>query len=427
METLLVTSTPARPPASELRQLLQARPFFATPETVSPGDVGSLTPPAPEIAFVTVGEEDSSTALAAIRQLREGKTKHVLAVGTAVDPKLILRTIQAGADLFLDESDLELELELAITRLQLRQTDTSRPRQVVAVIGAAGGCGASTVAVNLAVLFARARGRCNLIDLNTGKPDLAPLLDVRPQYTLADLCRNDGRLDGSLYEKLLTRHQSGVSLLAAPPDVADGVITPRLVARAIALGRETYPELVIDVKDCRHEEQWPALEQATRILLVTRLGVTAVRSARRALDRMAARDIPRERVDVVVNQAGLPNEVRPADAAEAIGRPVTFLIPHEPEAINGANNIGEPIALGNPASAVVAELARVVGLDTPTDGRMARIGKLAAGVCGKVGSGVVTLYRRLARWGEESMTNSAAEPAHPADAAHLEESRVSDR
>lgn len=411
METVLVTPASDHPPAPALRQLLLARPFFSAPEAISFDDVGSLTPPAPGIAFVLVGDEYSSTALAAIRRLRENGTKHVLAVGTATDPKLILRAIQAGADVFLDDSDLELELELAITRLQLRQADVSHPQQVLAVLDAAGGCGASTLAVNLAVLTARAHGRCNLIDLNHGKADLAPLLDLKPQYTLADLCRNDGRLDGSLFDKLLTRHDSGVSLLAAPSEMADGAITPRGVSRAVGLAREAFREVVIDVMDCRHAEQWPALEQATRILLVTRLTFTAVRSARRVLDQLIAHEIPRERVDIVANQVGLPNEVLPADAAEAIGRPVTLLIPHDPEAMNGANNVGVPVAICNSTAAVVSGMAKVIGLDKPADDRKGRIGRLAVEVCGRVGSGVLSLYKRLARGHQPPVAPPVSEPA----------------
>lgn len=397
METVLVTPALDHPPALALRQLLLVRPFFSAPEAITFDDVGSLTPPMPGIAFVLVGDDYSSTALAAIRRLRESGTKHVLAVGTPIDPKLILRAIQAGADVFLDDSDLELELELAIARLQLRQADAAHPQQVLAILGATGGCGVSTLAANLAVLTARAHGRCNLIDLNHGKADLASLLDLKPPYTLADLCRNDGRLDGSLFDKLLARHDSGVSLLAAPPETTEGAITPRGVSRAVGLAREAFREVVIDVMDCRHAEQWSALEQATRVLLVTRLTFTAVRSARRILDQLVAHEIPRERVDIVANQVGLPNEVLPADAAEAIGRPVSLLLPHDPETMNGANNVGVPVAICNPSAAVVSEMAKVIGLDKPPAERKGRIGRLAVEVCGRVGSGVLSLYRRLAR------------------------------
>lgn len=398
METLIVSPSTEFDSLPLLRQLLNARPYFSPVETVTFEEVGYLTPPISPVAFVLMNDDCSEDALAAIRCLRNGGAKHVLAVGMPTDPKLILRSIRAGADVFLDESDLELELEVALGRLQLRQTTGDRPRQVIAVLGTAGGCGASTVAVNLAVLFARTHGQCNLIDLNIGQSDLGPLLDLKPQYTLDDLCRNDGRLDGSLYEKLLTRHECGVSLLAAPQDPDDTSVTARGVARAIGLARDAYREVVIDVKDCRHEEQWPALEQATRILLVTRLTFTAVRNARRILDRLAAHDIPKERVDLVINHAGLPNEVRPEDAAEAIGRPIRFLLPHDAEAVNGAVNIGEPLAIGTPTSPVVTGLAKAFGLGSMSDNKLERIRKVAAGVCDKVGARVRSFYRRLASW-----------------------------
>src|SRR5581483_10356762 len=88
--------------------------------------------------------------------------------------------------------------------------------QVIGLLGASGGSGSSTLAVNLAGVLARDLDRCALIDLKPGAGDLAALLDVKPTHNLADLCLNVGRMDRAMFESALVPHTSGVHLLAPP-------------------------------------------------------------------------------------------------------------------------------------------------------------------------------------------------------------------
>ncbi|QEL21012.1 AAA family ATPase [Limnoglobus roseus] len=325
----------------------------------------------PELVIVLLADTHPELTLGLVRRLRELIAGQLLIAGPATDPKFILRAIQAGADLFLDRDELETELDAALAALRSRRAPAHRTGQLVAVLSAAGGCGASTVAVNLAALLAKEYRHCNLIDLNPGKADLAPLLDLKPQYTLADLCRNDVRLDRSMYEKLLARHSSGIDLLAAPRDFDQiGSVTPQGVAHAVAVARDSYTDVVADLEDCFHEEQFIVLEQATRILLVCRLDFLAIRNTRRILDFLTSRGIPADRVEIVVNHHGLPNELPLAEAEEAVGGKLTVFIPHDPATVGAASNMGQPMACTEPNSPVVQSIARIVGLESPTPPRV---------------------------------------------------------
>lgn len=365
MRVLLICPPRLSPVPDRLLGLLRPRREFRGFETVAfDRAVTRLRQGGFELVFVVVVGECGADALELVRAAHEAGGSRVLVVGPATDPKLILRAMQAGGERYLDQEELEADLDAALT--SLCPSAGAGAKQLVAVLSAAGGCGASTVAANLAVVLAAAHGRCNLIDLNTTKADLAPLFDLRPQYTLTDLCRNEDRLDRTMYEKLLTAHPSGVALLAGPRFHEDALaLTAFGVAQAVALARDTFAHVVVDLEDYFHDEQAAVLDQATRVLLVCRLDFTAVRNARRALDYLLARDIPRERIEVVVNHAGLPNELLVPDAEAALGVKLAHLIPHAPEAINRATNAGVPAAVEAPGSTVVQSIARLVGLDTP--------------------------------------------------------------
>jgi pilus assembly protein CpaE len=380
MHTILVCQSRDNPILSRLEGLLLAQRGSTPPEVVTLDQAEArCRKGSPGLVVVLLQGSDQDRTLDTVRQIHNIRTGHLLVVGPATDPKLILRAMQAGADLFLDEADLGSELNAALSRLQARQPAAAGPGQLIAVLSASGGCGASTLAVNMAALLAKARGRCNLIDLNPGKADLAPLLDLKPQYTLADLCRNVDRLDRTLYEKLQTPHPSGVGLLAAPWQFHDICsITTGGVAHAIRLAREAFASVVVDIEDCFHEEQVTVLGQATTIFLVCRLDFTAVRNTRRVLDHLAAQGVPRERIEIVVNHSGLPNELPVEEAEVGVGGKLTMFVPHDPETICWANNTGIPAAIKNPESAVVQSIARLIGLDTPAPPRQTMLARIGA-------------------------------------------------
>jgi pilus assembly protein CpaE len=365
MLTLLVGPTRQNPVLGKLAGLLRARRGFEEVELVTlDRAVARAQNVGFELVVVVVTGDQVAQTLEAVRGVRAASGAPVLVVGPATDPKLILGAMQAGADRFLDQDELDASLDAVLTRLSPR-TGTE-VRQLLAVLSASGGCGASTVAVNLAVVLAREYGRCNLIDLNTSKADLAPLLDLKPQYTLSDLCQNEDRLDRTMYEKLLTGHSSGIALLAGPRshDEARTLSTGGL-GQAVARAREAFAHVVVDLEDCFHDEQVAVLEQATRILLVCRLDFTAIRNARRTVDYLTARGVPRDRIEIVMNHTGLPNELPVEDAEVALGGPLAHLIPHAPETVCWATNTGVPAAVKEPRSPVVQSIARLVGLDAP--------------------------------------------------------------
>ncbi|OWK44535.1 AAA family ATPase [Fimbriiglobus ruber] len=382
MNTLLVSPTREHPVLGDLEKLIRARRGFGAPEVVALDRVENwCRGHQPEFVIVILDGEQVERTLEAVRRLRGAGAQHLLVAGLATDAKLILRTLQAGADLFLDQEELGSELESALARLQVRQPDGDRAGQLLAVLSAAGGCGASTIAVNLAALLAKEYGQCNLIDLNLGKADLAPLLDLKPQYTLADLCRNDERLDRSMYEKLLVRHPDGISLLAGPLEFEDtAAITTRGVARAAGVAHETFKDVVVDLQDCFQDEQAAVLERATRILLVCRLDFTALRNTRRIVDFLVGRGVPRERIEIVVNHFGAPDELPVAEAEAAVGGPLVHFVPYDSETICAANNTGVPAALTVPLADVVQSIARLVGLDAPVPAGPDRFTRLVAKV-----------------------------------------------
>jgi pilus assembly protein CpaE len=270
-------------------------------------------------------------------------------VGPAGDPKLILRALHQRAAEYLDESRLKDGLLAAIVRFKARhlaQPNLRAPGSVIAVLAPSGGSGASTIAVNVATVLAKKHKISALLDLRLSAGDLASLLDLKPSYTLADLCERLPRLDRTMFEQLLTRHSSGVHLLAAPRSFSQlDKVTTNGVRQAVAMARGQFPYVVLDMENTLDESQVETLWQADVILLVMRLDYTSVRNARRTIERLKEMGLDLDRVKLVVNRYGEAKQLRVAEAEEALGMKIFHYVPNNPSRINHAINSGVPVVL----------------------------------------------------------------------------------
>jgi pilus assembly protein CpaE len=361
MQVAVLLHNIAHPLGLQLSEMLQARLPCPKPKLIAFDQAEELLARGRMSMLVVVLSPFPDRALNLLRKIRLQTAGPVLAVGQASDSKLILRALHEGADHYLDEADLEKQLGSVLQRLQIKEEASRQPAgQVIGLLGASGGSGASTLAVNLAGVLARQLGRCALIDLKPGIGDLAALLDVKPTHNLADLCLNCGRMDQAMFESALAPHASGIHLLAPPLTYEDiRLVTAQGVGKTLHLARETFRFTVVDLEDCYHEEQLVVLRQAELILLVLRLDFTSLRSTKRILANLEQAGIGNERVQLVINRYGQAKELPLAQAEEALGRKIAFFIPDDPKIINAANNAGEPAVFRSPSAKVSQSIVQM--------------------------------------------------------------------
>ena len=320
----------------------------------------------PDLLFVVL-QPDPEHALAMLAKLPIQEPTRVLVIGPASDSKLVLRALRGGADDYVDEQELEGELKPALARYRAGMVTQEEAGRLIVVLAPSGGSGSSTVAANVATALAKEHKEVALVDLKLEAGDLAALLDLKPTYTLADLCQNAARLDRVLFERSLTRHASGVHLLAPPERLADVAhVRPEGVRQVLALARAVFPYVVVDLDHSFRDDQTKVLHQADIILIVLRLDFASLRNARRTLDHLEQMGIPRDRLRLVVNRHGQPKEVPAAKAEEALGVKIFHYVPDDPKTVNRANNNGVPMVLEAPSAKVSKSLAQ---LATNVNGR----------------------------------------------------------
>ena len=134
------------------------------------------------------------------------------------NPDLILQAMRSGANEFLAWPPSDKSFQEAIHRVTSRRNASSATRShatTIAFVGAKGGTGTTTVAVNCAVELARLSKRPTMIvDLKAGLGEVTLFLGVRSRYSLLDAIDNLHRLDTEFLKELVVKHKSGLEILA---------------------------------------------------------------------------------------------------------------------------------------------------------------------------------------------------------------------
>jgi pilus assembly protein CpaE len=303
---------------------------------------------------------DVERALTLLPALVRVAARRIIAVGPAGDAKLVLRSLRAGAADYVDTSDLEVDLLDAIERLNSAENAPREPGKLITVLSPNGGGGSSTLAVSIAASLAAEHKRVGLIDLKLESGDLAALLDLKPTFTLSDLCQNSARLDHVMFERSLVTHDCGIHLLAPPQELAEvRHVHPETVSLAVTLARSSFPYVVADLDHSFHEEQLVVLRQSDFVLLVFRLDFISLRNVRRTLEHLEHLGMSREKVRLIANRYGQSQEVPYGKAEEALGMKIVHAVPDDPKAVNRASNHGVPVVLSAPTSKVSKTIKQI--------------------------------------------------------------------
>ena len=198
-------------------------------------------------------------------------------------PSLMRRALRSGADellfLPLDASDAARAL-LKISEMRRRSVRAGNGK-VISMISVVGGVGVTTLAANLALaLHRRQNKRAALADLDLQLGSLSVLLNVEPSRTIVDLAGPDKKLDSIQLDLTLSRHSSGVALLAAPKLIEDSERVSEDTVRAILdLMIQLFDYVVVDCGTYITENVVAACEVADQIFYVLDQSLESVRGA----------------------------------------------------------------------------------------------------------------------------------------------------
>lgn len=305
-------------------------------------------------AAVAVVQVDADTPASVKRFEKLVAASETPVIAAAFEPPLALvRTLlRHGAHdvLPLPLSLAELETCLVPLGEQVERHEVqshAATSRLITVIKSHGGAGATALATQFACRFAAreaeaGRSAC-LIDFDIQFGDAAFQLGLQPKLTLADLVAAGPRLDSALLRSVAVEHPSGLSVVAAPPELLplDSLTNDQVIA-IIERARRDFGTVFVDLPANWTNWSLTLAARSQLILLVTELSVAGLHGARRQLDLLGEQDLGDLPIEIVANrvESGLFKTVRPADAMKALGREASFTVSSEPAVIKSAIDRG---------------------------------------------------------------------------------------
>lgn len=297
---------------------------------------------APQVLVVDVrGRDHLPAGLAAFRRQHPGAG--AVLVVSSLDPRLMLEGMRAGVNECVTEPVTAKALDDAVRRV-LTSTIPEPAGQVFAFVGAKGGVGTSTLAVNTAVALGRvSREQVLLIDLHMGNGDDAVFLGVEPRFSVLDALENVERADKSFFSGIVEKTEAGVHLLASPNRPRPGGIDGGRARALLESAAQMYRVTVLDVPRS-DMTLLDALDTATTIVVVTSQEIASLRNAARMAEMLRQR-YGATRVKVVINRFQSDAVIAHGDVERVIGGAVKHLIPSDYRVALEALNAGRPVVL----------------------------------------------------------------------------------
>ena len=271
----------------------------------------------------------------------------VIVMGRVNDVTLYRELTRRGVSEYLMTPVGPLDVVRAISGL-FSAPDAKPVGRIVAVVGAKGGVGASTVAHNIAWAIGRDLALDSVVadlDLAFGTAGLDYNQD--PPQGIADAAFSPDRVDTAFVDRLLSKCTDHLSLLAAPATLE----------RVYDFGAEAFDSILDSLRasipcvvlDVPH--QWLGwtrrlLISADDILVVAGPDLANLRNAKNLVDLLRTSRPNDHRPHYCLNQVGVPKrpEITPADFAKALESDPLAVIPFEPQLFGSAANNGQMIA-----------------------------------------------------------------------------------
>jgi len=230
----------------------------------------------------------------------------------------------------------------------------SRPEgKVLSVYSAKGGVGCTTIATNLAIGLNSEETPVVLVDASLQFGDVSAFLNLQVKNSLADLALRVNELEDEIVQEVLMRHESGLSVLAAPsrPEMADEVQADQ-VRKILLYLRKNFAYVIVDTSSTMDDITLAVLDVTDILLAVATPEIPAIKDARLLFDLLTALEFPTSRLMFVLNRTDRRIGITAKMVSENLKHPVHGDIPIDDRAMLLSVNKGIPLLLSDKTSPI---------------------------------------------------------------------------
>lgn len=332
-----------------------------------PGRAANGGPP-PDVTMVLFngGNEEASLAYLQSEAEDDSPSRPVLfALVQERSPVLMRRILRAGADELLF---LPLDIGDA-TRALLKISETRRKAErqtggvVISLVSTVGGVGVTSLTANLALaLRYTLNKRVAVVDLDLQTGGLAVFLNLEPERTIMQLCEGDRKLDSIQLESALTKHPSGIYLLAAPKRIEDSeLVADKTIGAVLDLMRQLFDYVLVDCGGYIDENAVAAWERSDHLFYLLDQSIAAARCAWRFVDLFGRLGLSGVEPAFILGRYQPHHPISEEQITHTLGRPIYAKIPRDEKVLERVQLRAQDlwqVGPGSPLARAVEDLAR---------------------------------------------------------------------
>jgi pilus assembly protein CpaE len=289
-----------------------------------------------------------------------------VALSTTLESNLLLEAMQSGMRRVVAKQTLGADLPGILDRLTAAEGGHAAAAhgQVVTVLSASGGCGATTIAVNLADELAVEKKQPTLLcDLDCHYGAVAGYLGLHPRYAADHVLNYPGPIDGQLIHSTSTVHNDRLHVLASPASTNIGHGEPLnfdRLAGALESARQAYAITVLDAPRLPLDVAATLAAGSNCTLLVFQLTVKDLRTARAMLDALIQRGVDTTAIFPIANRFAKRQMIGLDEARKALGGAAVIPVRNDYAAAIEGLNYGQPLSQASPRSNLRKDLQELL-------------------------------------------------------------------
>lgn len=315
--------------------------------------------PAPAVVIADIsGATDVAAEMEALAEVCEPHTR-VIVVGDTNDIGLYRTLLRMGVSDYLVKPLDPVALHEALRRAeQTAAPESARTptAKTLALIGARGGVGATSLAVSLAWELSQERGlRTVLADLDLQFGAATLQLDLEAGRGLREILTRPDRIDALLIGSAMAAHSDRLRVLAAEEPLEDDLdIGPAALPTLLGVISADCDAVVMDVPRHMDRLSREALARADLAVVVTDLSLAGLRDTQRLLGLLKALR-PQGEIGLVANRVGgVAGELLQVEFEKAVGAEFDLVLPFDEKAALAAAETARPLFAGRASPAAVA-------------------------------------------------------------------------
>jgi pilus assembly protein CpaE len=310
-----------------------------------------------DVLVLEVGDNPAKEFETVRALLKDGVVSHVFLTSAKTTTDILLPALRTGAKQFFQQPLVYKEVKQAFIDIQKENaaaqgvagdTVNREPGKLISVLGAKGGVGTTTVAVNLAVSLNRLypEKTVALVDMNRLLGEVTVFLDLQTEFNWDELVKNINRLDAAYLAKALIKSAPGLYVMPAPNSVESGAqLSSQVMKHVLQTTRNAFDFVIVDAGTQVDDPAFKIFSSSDTIIMITTLSLPCIINVKRLLASMrGVGRISTNKIKIIANRFEKKSAISLEDTENLTGHAVFSTLPNDYQKTLEAINAGKPLA-----------------------------------------------------------------------------------